>query len=199
MRAVSRSIDWAAHAFHPVIVLPARVDVLDLTGRGAPTPRTSLWSVGRYDEDRAGMYTTPLFAGRRTVHMGIDLGAPAGTAVHAFADGHVHSAGYNPADGDYGHVVVTEHSIDGVTLWALHGHLDARSSAHAPGSRITAGQVIGWLGAEDENGGWPPHLHFQLSLERPATHDLPGVVSPAEREAARSIYPDPRLVLGPLY
>jgi hypothetical protein len=29
--------------------------------------------------------------------------------------------------------------------------------------------------------------------------DLPGAVSDADREAALAIYPDPRLVLGPLY
>jgi len=36
-------------------------------------------------------------------------------------------------------------------------------------------------------------------LVEPTTHDLPGVVSPLEREQALRDYPDPRLVLGPLY
>ena len=64
---------------------------------------------------------------------------------------------------------------------------------------VSAGQVIGWLGAETENGGWPPHVHFQLSWERPETHDMPGAVDPADRAAALKRYPDPRLVLGPLW
>ena len=50
-----------------------------------------------------------------------------------------------------------------------------------------------------ENGGWEPHLHFQLSYQEPETHDMPGVVAPSDREEALQIYPDPRLVLGTLY
>ncbi len=34
---------------------------------------------------------------------------------------------------------------------------------------------------------------------RPETHDMPGVVSPEDREQALRDYPDPRLVLGPIY
>jgi hypothetical protein len=55
------------------------------------------------------------------------------------------------------------------------------------------------MGDKDENGGWDPHLHFQLSLIEPETHDMPGVVSPEDREQALRDYPDPRLVLGPIY
>ncbi|GIT41297.1 MAG: hypothetical protein Ct9H300mP10_03070 [Methanobacteriota archaeon] len=55
------------------------------------------------------------------------------------------------------------------------------------------------MGDKHENGGWEPHLHFQLSLVEPETHDLPGVVAPEDREQALLDYPDPRLVLGPLY
>ena len=59
--------------------------------------------------------------------------------------------------------------------------------------------MICWMGDKDENGGWDPHLHFQLSLIEPETHDMPGVVSPEDREQALRDYPDPRLVLGPIY
>ena len=194
------AIAWASHAFHPVLALPSEYDVLDLTGTSPPTPRTSQYSVGRYDEDRAGMYTTPLFEGSRTVHVGIDIGAPTGTPVLAFNDGTILAAGHNPADGDYGYVFVTEHLLDGVPLWALYGHLDPRSVAgKEPGQPVRAGEILGWLGAEADNGGWPPHLHFQLSLERPATHDMQGVVALGDRASALARHPDPRLVLGPLY
>ena len=52
---------------------------------------------------------------------------------------------------------------------------------------------------ESENGGWEPHLHFQLSIIEPETHDLPGVVSIQDSAIALKLYPDPRLVLGPIY
>ena len=67
------------------------------------------------------------------------------------------------------------------------------------GDMVKEGDVIAWFGAFEENGGWEPHLHFQLSLIEPETHDMPGVVAPEDRDQALKDYPDPRLVLGPLY
>ena len=55
------------------------------------------------------------------------------------------------------------------------------------------------MGHEDENGGWPPHVHVQLSWNEPVNGDLPGVVRPENRLAALESYPDPRLICGPLY
>lgn len=189
-------------AFHPVVVLPPGFVVLDLSEPWPADPGTP-WTVGRYDEDRA-IYTRPLFGGggggARTLHVGVDIGGPAGTAVHAFAPGEVVHAGTNPADGDYGPTLVTAHTLDGRPIYALFGHLSAASLARSPvGRRFSAGEVLGWLGEPAENGGWPPHVHVQLAWERPTTHDLPGVVRPIDREDALRRYPDPRLVLGPLY
>ena len=52
------------------------------------------------------MYTTEMFenatkaidgyAGIRDVHIGLDIGGPAGTPVHAPAEGVIQSFGYNP-------------------------------------------------------------------------------------------------------
>ena len=55
------------------------------------------------------------------------------------------------------------------------------------------------MGKKHENGGWEPHVHFQLSLVEPVVPDLPGVVARADREQALIDYPDPRLVLGALF
>ena len=179
------------------------------------------FTVGRYDEDRRNMYSSDLFdasngSDARTVHVGIDIGGPVGTKVHAFADGVVHSAGHDPEWGDYGHVIVVEHELPtslssnpsgdddespSGKVYALYGHLDAGSiRGKKPGKRIKKGQVIGKMGDLKDNGGWyDPHVHFQLSTNPPPTHDLPGVVSAADRPKALVEYPDPRLVLGPLY
>ena len=108
---------------------------------------------------------------------------------------------HKPTANSDGHVIVTEHEIGGVRLWALYGHLSRRSTQRTKaGARVRAGAQLGWVGHEGENGGWPlQHVHFQLSVVRPATHDMPGVVSAAQHAQALRDYPDPRLVLGPLY
>ena len=192
-------IDWSAYDYHPVVHLPMDYTVLDLTDGSWESPETE-FSIGKYDEVRPNLYNTELFGGERNVHMGIDIGGPVGTPCMGFMDGEISHFGYNPAAGDYGNVVITKHDIGGVPVWALYGHLDAASiEDKRVGQLVESGDVIAWFGAFEENGGWEPHLHFQLSLVEPETHDMPGVVAPGEREYSLEIYPDPRNVLGPLY
>jgi murein DD-endopeptidase MepM/ murein hydrolase activator NlpD len=179
-------------------MMPPWSVVLDLSRplSEVPDPGT-LWTIGRYGENR-GIYTQALFAGRRTVHLGLDLGGPVGTAVHAPVEGVVCYGGYNAQDGDYGNVLVVEHAWKGAPLWALYGHLSAASLAQSPvGRRVARGAVLGWLGDVQDNGGWPPHVHLQLSTEDPGTHDMPGAVAVGELAAARQRHPDPAAVFGP--
>jgi len=192
-------VEWAAHDYHPIVHLPDDYEVRDFTS-GDYSPSKYEFDIGRYDELRPGMYSTELFAGERFLHVGIDIGGPVGTPCMAFMEGEVSHFGYNPAAGDYGNVVITKHEISGVAVWALYGHLNSTSiKGKRVGQRVAAGEVVAWFGDFDENGGWEPHLHFQLSLVEPETHDLPGVVAPEDRAHALEIYPDPRNVLGPLY
>ena len=192
-------IDWRSSHYHPVVHLPDEYEVRDFT-TGDYSPSKYEFDIGRYDELRPGMYSTELFGGNRFLHVGIDIGGPIGTPCMAFMDGEISHFGYNPEEGDYGYVVITKHDIGGVPVWALYGHLDAASIEDKKvGQKIASGEVIAWFGAFEENGGWEPHLHFQLSLVEPETHDLPGVVSPEDRDWALRDFPDPRLVLGPLY
>ena len=101
---------------------------------------------------------------------------------------------------DYGTTIITQHLVDGKKIYALHGHLSKASlDLHQEGDTIAKGTIIGRIGNQSENGGWNPHLHFQLSYIAPLVPDLPGVVSLNEREDALKIYPDPQLVLGRLY
>jgi murein DD-endopeptidase MepM/ murein hydrolase activator NlpD len=195
-----REISWERHDFHPAVLLPPVYDVLDFTGgESGEIEHPSPFAIGRYDEVRPGVYDQDRY-GTRHIHMGIDIAGPVGTPVHAVHDGTVFAVAYHGAPGDYGNTVITHHVLDGADLWILHGHLDSRSVARAdPGQPVARGEVIGWLGDRHENGGWPPHLHLQLSRRRPEGGDLPGAVAPEDRERARRDFPDPRLVLGPLY
>lgn len=186
--------------FHPVLVFEQPPVELDLTEQGYDPERVSAvtWAIGRWDEPRPQqMYSAPQYDDGRNVHMGVDLFAPAGTPVYAFTDGRIHALADNDRPGDYGPTIVTEQVVHGERLWALYGHL-SRASLEGldPGRPVRRGERLGWLGSEAENGGWPPHLHLQLCRERPERADLPGVVTPAERERARHLYPDPRPLLG---
>ena len=182
----------------------------------------SLFGIGKYDENRIHLYSSQMFQnesnqidgydGLRTVHMGIDLGGPVHTKVHSFWHGIVHSRGYNPELGDYGYVIVIQYELpsssssstgekdNDQTVWALYGHLDQSVMKKRIGQRIKKGQVIGRIGDVHENGGWRmPHVHFQLSLIEPETHDMPGAVAVKDRSKALEDYPDPRHILGQLY
>lgn len=182
------------------------------------------YTIGKYDENRLKLYSSELFQdslnsisgydGARTLHVGVDLGGPVGENVHSFWGGVVHSVGYNSELGDYGYVVVVEYDLAELKLntlmkddgnrnrfWALYGHLDASTiDLNTVGKRIQRGHVLGHIGDVHENGGWSiPHVHFQLSIHPPVTHDLPGAVTMKDRDRALIEFPDPRFILGEIY
>lgn len=199
--------------FHPVVKIPDEYWVFDFTKPSLKEWRCPLdYQIGRFDEHRPGMYNTELFSDGRDLHVGLDIGAPVGSEIFAFADGIVHSFGINPEDGSYGPTIITEHVVSlpvtvGSTnvgglqkIWVLHGHLSSNSLAGlSVGKKILSGQKIATIGDEQENGGWPPHLHIQISLKQPHDNDMPGVVHLSKREEALKQYLDPRLILGKLY
>jgi len=157
---------------------------------------------GGYGEDRS-LYTQALFAPEgdepRTVHLGVDVFAPAGAAVYTPLSGRVHSSRINDNPGDYGPTIILEHTpIAGLTFHTLYGHLDRDSlKGLKPGTAFMAGEKIAELGTKRENGGWPPHLHFQIILEiGNAKGDYPGVCKRSERDHWLSICPDPGPLLG---
>lgn len=157
---------------------------------------------GGYGEDRA-IYTQALFAPAgeepRTIHLGIDVFAPAGAEVATPLSGRVHSFRINEADGDYGPTLILEHTpAPGVTFHTLYGHLSRDSlKGLKPGAAFMAGERIATLGTRRENGGWPPHLHFQIILDiGDAKGDYPGVCRSSEQAHWLAICPDPARLLG---
>jgi 4-aminobutyrate aminotransferase-like enzyme/Ser/Thr protein kinase RdoA (MazF antagonist) len=161
--------------------------------------------IGRYDEARY-FYTSPAFATGekitdeyRTVHLGIDLFAPAGTPVYAPLDGSVYAFADNNTPQDYGPVIVLEHQVeDCPTFYSLYGHLSCESlNGIKLGQRIEKGERLAAIGASDANGGWSPHLHFQVITDLlELGTDFPGVARPSQRKVWLSLCPDPNLILG---
>ena len=194
--ASSRIVSWlATQSFASVMDIPSR-EVLDLSVGGSPMDDVKV-GIGRWDEPRL-IYTAPFFAGR-TIHLGLDLFAPAGTPVHAPLPGNVHAMADNAQPQDYGPVVILRHETgDGVPFFTLYGHLSRESlaSLHV-GQPIASGACIGTLGTIEENGQWPPHLHLQLIVDLlDMGTDFPGVGTAAQRDAWRSLSPDPSVLAG---
>jgi len=157
--------------------------------------------IGRYNEARL-LYTSDVFKStdgeRRTIHIGVDLFMKAGSPVFAPLDGMIHSFANNAAPLDYGPAIIIEHNADGAKFFTLYGHLSEDSlEGLQPGKLVTRGERIASIGAPPTNGGWPPHLHFQIICDMLGKQgDFPGVAPASQREVWLSICPDPNLILG---
>lgn len=93
----------------------------------------------------------PIF-GVRSMHSGIDLGAPRGANIKASEGGLVIYSGWY---GGYGKVVIVDHSKGYSTLYA---HMDKIKVK--VGDRVRQGQVVGSEGSTGYATG--PHLHFEV-------------------------------------
>jgi len=85
-------------------------------------------------------------------HRGIDLAAPAGTAVRAALDGKVVAVGYDTVLGNY---ILIRHQI---SYSSLYGHLGQIWVKR--GSTVIRAQRIGTVGNTGKSTG--PHLHFEI-------------------------------------
>jgi murein DD-endopeptidase MepM/ murein hydrolase activator NlpD len=90
--------------------------------------------------------------GYTRMHSGVDFGAAWGSPIHAVASGIVSYAGRHGGHGNY---VRIEH---GGGLGSGYGHMSR--IAVAPGTRVQAGQVIGYVGSTGLSTG--PHLHYEV-------------------------------------
>jgi murein DD-endopeptidase MepM/ murein hydrolase activator NlpD len=126
--------------------------------------------------------------GTQKFHVGIDIGAATGTAVHAAADGTVRLVPMQPTDPInpdnhcMGNVVIIDHSASGTTgPFTLYAHLQRIRSSLSNGEMVRRGDVLGQVGATgfdqsnrpscQGSGATGPHLHFEVKdravLENP--------------------------------
>lgn len=86
-------------------------------------------------------------------HMGVDLGAAAGTPLLACVDGTVRY-GVDPKGGN---VAILSSTLDGTAFY--YAHMNAPQS----GSRdVRAGEIVGAVGNSGNASVTAPHLHFEL-------------------------------------
>lgn len=89
-------------------------------------------------------------------HKGVDYGAPIGTRIRATGDGIVDFAGKR---GGYGNLVVIRHQGRFTTHY---GHLNGFAAGIRKGTRVSQGDIIGYVGKT----GWAtgPHLHYEFRI-----------------------------------
>jgi murein DD-endopeptidase MepM/ murein hydrolase activator NlpD len=158
------------------------------------------YGTGGYMEHRTLYARSPLFDAAnepRRLHLGIDIWAEEGTPVYSPLAGKVHSFNNNDNFGDYGPTIILEHDLDGLKLYSLYGHLSTKSlEALVVGQSIHPNQQIAGFGGIEENGHWPPHLHFQLMFDMEGKYgDYPGVCRYSEKDKYLKNIPDPQLIL----
>jgi len=162
-------------------------------------------AIGRYNESRlfyaADQFEVPTdeMMERRSIHLGMDLYLQSGAPVYAPLAGTVHSFRNNSEHFDYGPTIILEHQTgNGESFYSLYGHLSPDSlqalSVDAP---VAKGACIGCIGDTKTNGGWPPHLHFQIITDLlDERGNFPRVARPSQREIWLQISPDPNIILG---
>ncbi len=160
--------------------------------------------IGKYNEARP-IYTSAQFKMEgndgpewRTVHIGLDLFMEPGSPVFAPLHGLVHSFCHNNAPLDYGPTIILQHTVDDgeTAFFTLYGHLSADSlDGLYEGMSVKEGARLGSIGDYPINGGWPPHLHFQIITDMLGrSGEFPGVALPNQREIWLSLSPDPNLI-----
>jgi murein DD-endopeptidase MepM/ murein hydrolase activator NlpD len=102
-------------------------------------------------------------------HKGVDFAAGTGTPIHAAGDGVVDFAG---TQNGYGNVVVLKHWSNYSTAY---GHMSRFAAGVRKGTKVSQGDVIGYVGMT----GWAtgPHLHYEFRINNqprdPMTVNIP--------------------------
>lgn len=156
---------------------------------------------GGYNEER-NLYKSSLIFNddekeERNIHIGIDLWVKAGTAVLAAVEGTVFGFDFNAGKGNYGPTIILKHTIENQTFYTLYGHLSVESIENLEiGTLFKKGQTLATLGDPSVNGGYSPHLHFQI-IKNMEGHfsDYPGVCSKKTLDFYLENCPDPNLLL----
>ena len=160
---------------------------------------------GGYHEIRP-IYSTEQYAEEgnqgpeyRAMHLGIDFWVDEGMTLHAPLDGEVFSFFNNSEDKDYGPTLILKHKYNkNKTFYTLYGHLGMPGfDVIREGQKVEKGDFIGFIGGPHENGGWPPHLHFQIILDILGNEtNFPGVARPGQKSIWKQLCPDPGLLFN---
>lgn len=167
-------------------------------GIGGYAEHRTIYSRSLLFDPAPGLSNKEAEAEPRRLHLGIDIWGKPLTKVMAPVDGMVHSFAFNNAFGDYGATIVLSHRVEEESFYTLYGHLSLASIRNLrEGERINKGDVFAEFGIPQENGNWPPHLHFQIIKNMQGMKgDYPGVCAYSGKEQFLENCPDPDLILN---
>ncbi len=133
----------------------------------------------------------------RRLHLGIDIWGAAATPIFTPLGGVIHSFAFNNNYGDYGATIILQHDLEGVRFHTLYGHVSLKDiNGLMKGAFVSMGEELAHFGEPHENGGWPPHLHFQIIQDMELMEgDYPGVCRYSEREKYLLNCPNPEGML----
>ncbi|OAQ39330.1 peptidase M23 [Pedobacter psychrophilus] len=133
----------------------------------------------------------------RRLHLGVDIWGAVHTPIYSFMDAKIHSFAFNNTFGDYGATIILKHKLEEVVFYSLFGHLSLKNlEGIAKGDNIKKGEQFCDFGNVEENGSWPPHLHFQLMCDMENyIGDYPGVGKLSEKQKWLDKIPNPNIVL----
>lgn len=141
-------------------------------------PNGKGWTVAQDFQD-----TYNYINGLRGQHLGEDWNYGSGSddvgqPVCSIGNGEVLSVSYipdkypsDPNKGGWGRVILIKHTLPKGSKYeyvvSLYGHLgiDPKQKNYREihkGDPVTRNQIIGYVGTKSENGGWSPHLHFEI-------------------------------------
>ena len=158
------------------------------------------YGIGGYNEHRTIYSRSAHFNAAeepRRLHLGVDIWGKAGTPIYNFLPATVHSFKFNDHFGDYGATIILKYQFDDLVVYGLYGHLSLASLNNLQvGQAIAGGQQFATFGIPEENGHWPPHLHFQLIFDiNGHKGDYPGVCQYSRRLVYLENSPDPAPIL----
>ncbi len=123
----------------------------DKSGKPEPGPASCVLA---FRWPLSGIVTSPYGVRDGSMHEGIDISVPEGTAIAASADGTVI---FSQDHGGYGNVVIIQHTDNYFSVYAHNSKNIAKE-----GQKVKAGEKIALSGKTGKASG--PHLHFEIRI-----------------------------------
>jgi murein DD-endopeptidase MepM/ murein hydrolase activator NlpD len=149
------TMDGKAHALYRVTFNDGTADYFDERGQSVRRALLRTPVAAAHITSGFGMRIHPLL-GYSKMHKGIDFGAPIGTPIFAAGSGTIDEIGFKNG---YGRYIRIRHNG---TMATAYAHMSRFAGNLFSGSRVSQGQVIGYVGMSGRATG--PHLHFEVQV-----------------------------------